>query len=74
MHGRNHCKLSKKFEYDVWYVDHCSLFLDLKIIWLSIVAVFKRSDIGEGNEEMEFVDDIGMMDKIVELRRKNEKK
>ena len=74
VHGRNHCKLSKKFEYDVWYVDHCSLFLDLKIIWLSIVAVFKRSDIGEGNEEMEFVDDIGMMDKIVELRRKNEKK
>ena len=70
VHGRNHCKLSKKFEYDVWYVDHCSLFLDLKIIWLSVVAVFKRSDIGVGNEEMEFVDDIGMMDKILELRRK----
>ena len=72
VHGRNLCKLSKKFEYDVWYVDHCSFLLDLKIVWLSIVAVFKRSDIGEGNEEMEFVDDIGMMDKIIENRKKKQ--
>ena len=46
VHGRNHLKLSKKFEYDVWYVDHCSLWLDIKIIWMTILNVLKRSDVG----------------------------
>ena len=36
VHGRNHLKLSKKFEYDVWYVDNCSFWLDIKIVWMTI--------------------------------------
>lgn len=64
VHGRNHCKLSKKFEYDVWYVDHCSFLTDLKIIGLTIQNVLKRSDVGEGANDMEQVDDLHFADRI----------
>lgn len=37
----------KKFELDVWYVDHWSLWLDLKIIWLTILAVVAQKDIDQ---------------------------
>lgn len=69
VHGRNHCKLSKKFEMDVWYVDHCSLWLDIKIIWMTIVNVLKRSDVGEGNADMKEIDDLGYLPKILEILR-----
>lgn len=72
VHGRNHCKLSTKFEYDVWYVDHCSLLLDIRIIWMTILNVLKRSDVGEGNADMKDIDDLGYMPQILEiLKRKN---
>ena len=69
VHGRNNCKLSKKFEYDVWYVDHCSLIVDLKIIWMTVINVLKRSDIGEGNAGMEEIDDIHFNDRIQAIKR-----
>lgn len=43
--GRNAISWTKKFELDVWYVDHCSLWLDLKIIFLTIKKVLVRADI-----------------------------
>lgn len=64
VHGRNLLKLSKKFEYDVWYVDHCSLWLDIKIIWMTVMNVLKRSDIGEGGGNMEEVDDLGFLERL----------
>ena len=64
VHGRNLLVLSKKFEYDVWYVDNLSLGLDLKIIYLTIMNVVKRSDIGEGAGNMQEVDDLGFMDRL----------
>ena len=64
VHGRNLLILSKKFEYDVWYVDHCSFLLDLRIIWMTVMNVLKRSDIGEGAGNMAEVDDLGFMDRI----------
>lgn len=67
VHGRNHCKLSKKFELDVWYVDHCTLWVDIKIIWMTIVNVLKRSDVGEGNADMKEIDDLGYLPKILEI-------
>ena len=73
VHGRNHCKLSKKFELDVWYVDHCSLWTDIKIIYLTIMNVLKRSDIGEGAGDMKSIDDLGLMSKIAEIRNKETK-
>lgn len=44
-HGRNSITWTKKFEYDVWYVDHISFLLDCKIILLTIQKVFKREGI-----------------------------
>ena len=44
-HGRNSITWAKKFEYDVWYVDHISFLLDCKIILLTIQKVFKREGI-----------------------------
>lgn len=64
VHGRNHCKLSEKFQLDVWYVDHCSLANDLKIIWMTVMNVLKRSDVGEGGEDMETIDDLGFLERL----------
>lgn len=66
VHGRNHCKLSKKFEYDVWYVDHCSLLTDVKILYLTIINVFRGKDIGEGAEDMGLIDDLHFSERILE--------
>lgn len=55
IHGRNAISWTKKFEYDVWYVDHCSFLLDLKIVFLTIKKVFIREGISqEGQATMEF--------------------
>ena len=45
VNGRNAISWTKKFELDVWYVDHCSFLLDLKIILLTIKKVFVREGI-----------------------------
>ena len=45
VNGRNAISWKKKFELDVWYVDHCSFSLDLKIIFLTIKKVFVREGI-----------------------------
>lgn len=47
VNGRNNISFTKTFEYDVWYVDHCSFMLDLKIIFLTIKKVVCREDISE---------------------------
>ena len=55
VNGRNAISWMKKFELDVWYVDHCSFFLDVKIIFLTIKKVFVREGISqEGQATMEF--------------------
>lgn len=64
VHGRNLLALSKKFEYDVWYVDHLSLGLDLRIIFMTIMNVVKRSDIGEGAGNMSEVDDLHFAERL----------
>lgn len=53
-HGRNAISWSEKFKLDVWYVDHISLWIDLKIVWITIMKVLKRADINqEGQATME---------------------
>ena len=53
-HGRNGISWTEKFKYDVWYVDHLSLAVDLKVIWLTILSVLKREGISEeGQATME---------------------
>lgn len=73
VHGRNHCKLSKKFEYDVWYVDNVSFKVDCQIIITTIQNVISRSDVGEGNADMKDIDDLGILAKILEIQA-NEKR
>jgi lipopolysaccharide/colanic/teichoic acid biosynthesis glycosyltransferase len=75
VNGRNHCKLSKKFELDVWYVDHCTLTTDFKICKMTILNIIKREDVGEGTGNMEEVDDLGFHQRYLELleqRKKND--
>lgn len=48
-HGRNAISWTEKFKLDVWYVDHCTLWTDIKIIFITISKVVKRADI---NNEM----------------------
>lgn len=45
VNGRNSISWTKKFELDVWYVDHCSFLLDLKIVFLTVKKVFVREGI-----------------------------
>lgn len=53
-HGRNSISWTEKFKLDVWYVDHCSFLLDLKIVFLTIKKVLVREGISqEGQATME---------------------
>ncbi len=47
VNGRNAISWQKKFELDVWYVDHLSFLMDMKIIFLTIKKVFAREDISK---------------------------
>lgn len=44
-HGRNAISWTEKFRLDVWYVDHCSFWTDLKVICLTVIKVLKRADV-----------------------------
>lgn len=50
VNGRNNISWTKKFELDVWYVDHCSFWLDMKIILLTVKKVFFREGISKEGE------------------------
>ena len=53
VNGRNAISWKKKFDFDVWYVDHHTFWLDLKIIFLTIKKVFLRQGItGTGEVTM----------------------
>lgn len=45
VNGRNNITFTEKFKLDVWYVDHCSLWLDIKIIFMTIKNVFAGKDV-----------------------------
>ena len=47
VNGRNAISWGKKFELDLYYIEHCSFKLDLKIIFLTLKKVLARSDISE---------------------------
>lgn len=48
VNGRNAISWQEKFEHDVWYVDHLSLSLDIKILLKTVEKVFKREGINSG--------------------------
>lgn len=47
INGRNAITWQDKFKLDVWYVDHWSFWLDIKILWLSLWKVFSRQDVSQ---------------------------
>lgn len=69
--GRNMCKYSQKFEYDVWYVDNLSIGLDIKILWMTVMNVIRRKDIGNGLQNE--VDDLGWSERKKEAEELFEK-
>ncbi len=55
VHGRNALSWPDKFKYDVWYVDHWSFWLDLRIILMTVWKVFNREGISqEGQATTEY--------------------
>ena len=53
-HGRNAISFTERFKLDVWYVDHCTLWTDLQVIWITVMKVLKRDGISkEGQATME---------------------
>ena len=50
VNGRNNIGWEDKFALDVWYVDHRSLWLDIKILWLTVKKVLVRDDISAAGE------------------------
>ena len=72
VNGRNTVTYGQKFKYDVWYVDHLTIWLDIKILWMTVMNVLKRKDIGNGLQDE--VDDLGWnarKKEAVELFEKN---
>jgi undecaprenyl phosphate N,N'-diacetylbacillosamine 1-phosphate transferase len=51
VNGRNAISWEQKFEYDVWYIDHLSLVLDIKILFLTIKKVFFREGISSATSQ-----------------------
>ncbi|MDY5859957.1 MAG: sugar transferase [Eubacteriales bacterium] len=53
VNGRNSITWEQKFDYDVWYVDHVSFALDVRIVMMTVRSVLKREGIsGENNATM----------------------
>jgi len=50
INGRNAISWEEKFKLDVWYVDHQSFWLDVKILFLTLIRVFQRSGISSKGE------------------------
>lgn len=48
-HGRNNLTWAKKFELDVWYVDHVSFKTDCQVVWTTAMKVLRRADIDNDN-------------------------
>ena len=49
VNGRNAISWDKKFELDVWYVDHCSFLVDVKILFKTLLKVMKKEGINAAN-------------------------
>ncbi len=50
INGRNDISWDEKFHLDLWYVDHWSFWLDIKILWLTLWKVFKREGVSMEGE------------------------
>lgn len=72
VNGRNTVTYGQKFKYDVWYVDHLTMWLDIKILWMTVMNVIKHKDIGNGLQNE--VDDLGWGERKKEAEKLFEEK
>ena len=49
VNGRNAISWEQKFEHDIWYAEHQSFLLDMKILWMTMIKLFKRSGISSAS-------------------------
>lgn len=66
VNGRNNLSWGQKFELDIWYVSHWSFWLDIKILWLTLLTVLQRRGISQrGHATMpKFNDTTGVSGKL----------
>jgi len=50
VNGRNSISWKQKFQYDVYYAENVSLLLDIKILWLTVLKVFKKEGVNQSEE------------------------
>ncbi len=50
IHGPHNLTWAEKFEHDVWYVEHRSLWLDIKILWITLLKLVRRQGVSEAGE------------------------
>lgn len=62
INGRNDLPFSRRFELDIWYVDHWSLALDFKILIMTVARVLRRRGIGN-DADFTQIDDVGLIDR-----------
>jgi lipopolysaccharide/colanic/teichoic acid biosynthesis glycosyltransferase len=58
--GRNMMRFSKRFDNDVYYVEHLTLYLDLKIVFLTVKSMFFKSSTIVNGQTVDDVDDLGI--------------
>jgi undecaprenyl phosphate N,N'-diacetylbacillosamine 1-phosphate transferase len=51
VNGRNRIDWKQKFEYDIYYIEHLSFALDVKILWMTIMKVIRREGINQSEEQ-----------------------
>jgi sugar transferase EpsL len=57
--GRQDIPFSRRLELDVWYVDHQSFWLDLRILWLTFAKMLRGSGVRSG-QDVRAIDDLGL--------------
>lgn len=69
--GRTDIPMSERLNLDVWYIDHFSILLDMRIIFLTVATLFKQSST-QINQDVLAVDDLNLTDMARQKRRLND--
>jgi len=69
VNGRNLIPFSKRFIFDVWYIDHLTFSLDVKICIMTVLNVLQKKNIGNGSDDMQIIDDLHFEERIQELNK-----
>lgn len=62
VHGRRLLTFSQRFEHDVWYVNHRSFALDMRILWMTVLLLLQRPSFAPIDQAVTEVDDLGLFE------------